>query len=109
VGRSRLRLSAGISIMKLLRFVTVLLLLGGMVLSGRAVYLHAKAELASVLIHRAWEQSVRSGKPHAPWPGADTHPLGRLRIPRLGYDGITSEGATPRPLAFGPARLFRGA
>src|SRR2546423_8071744 len=98
-----------IPVMKLLRSITALLLLSGMVLSGRAVYLHAKAELASVLIHRAWEQSVRSGRPHAPWPWADTHPVGRLRIPRLGYDEIVLEGATPRTLAFGPARLFSGA
>src|SRR5438874_3348091 len=96
-------------IMKLLRSIALLVLLGGVLLSGRAVYLHAKAELASVLIHRAWEQSVQSGKPHTPWPGADTHPLGRLRIPRLGYDEIILEGATPRTLAFGPARLFSGA
>ena len=95
--------------MKLLRSITLLVLLGGMVLTGRAVYLHAKAELASVLIHRAWEKSVQSGKPHAPWPGADTHPVGRLQIPRLGYDEIILEGATPRTLAFGPARLFSGA
>jgi sortase A len=32
-----------------------------------------------------------------------------LRIPRLGYDEIVLEGATPRTLAFGPARLLSGA
>jgi sortase A len=32
-----------------------------------------------------------------------------LRIPRIGYDEIVLEGATPRTLAFGPARLFSGA
>jgi sortase A len=76
---------------------------------GRALYVHAKAELAGVLIHRAWEQSVQSGKAHAPWPWADTHPVARLRIPRLDYDEIVLEGATLRTLAFGPARLFSGA
>ena len=95
--------------MKLSRSIAAVILLAGMLLTSRAVYMHAKAELASVLIHRAWEQSVQSDKPHAPWPGADTHPVGRLRIPRLGYDEIILEGATPRTLAFGPARLFSGA
>src|SRR5947207_7331307 len=95
--------------MKRLRSIAAVILLAGMLRTGRAVYLHAKAELASVLIHRAWEQSVRSGRPHAPWPWADTHPVGRLLIPRLGYDEIVLEGATPRTLAFGPARLFSGA
>jgi sortase A len=73
------------------------------------VYLHAKAELAGVLIRRAWEQTLQSGQPHAPWSWADTHPIARLRIPHLGYDEIVLEGATPRTLAFGPARLLSGA
>jgi len=73
------------------------------------MYLRAKAELAGVLIHRAWEKSVREGKPRPPWPWADTYPVARLRIPRIGYDEIVLEGATPRTLAFGPARLFSGA
>jgi sortase A len=35
--------------------------------------------------------------------------VARLRIPRLRYDEIVLEGATPRTLAFGPARLLSGA
>jgi len=95
--------------MKALRILAALFLLSGACLSGHALYLHAKAELAGILIRRAWEQSVGSGEPHAPWSWADTHPVGRLRIPRLGYDEIVLEGATPRTLAFGPARLMSGA
>jgi sortase A len=91
------------------RFLTALLLLAGALLTGRAGYLHAKAQFAKVLIHRAWDQSLQSGKPHAPWPWADTYPVARLRIPRLGYDEFVLEGATPRTLAFGPARLLSGA
>lgn len=95
--------------MKTIRVICALVLIAGACLTGRAAYLHAKAKLASVLIHRAWEQSVKSGKPCAPWPWADTHPVARLRIPSLGYDEIVLEGATPRTLAFGPARLAGGA
>lgn len=95
--------------MKTLRTLTMIAVLVGACLTGRALYLHAKAELASILIRRAWEQSIRTGKPHPPWAWADTHPIGRLRIPRLGYDEIVLEGATPRTLAFGPARLMSGA
>lgn len=95
--------------MKTVRILTTALVLVGTCLTGRALYLHAKAELAGILIRRAWEQSVRTGKPHAPWAWADTHPIGRLLIPRLGYDEIVLEGATPRTLAFGPARLMSGA
>jgi sortase A len=94
---------------KALRFLTTLILLAGASLTGRAEYLNAKAKLAGVLIRRAWEQNAHSGAPHAPWPWADTHPIARLRIPRLDYDEIVLDGATPRTLAFGPALLMSGA
>ena len=95
--------------MKPLRYFVALTLVAGVCLTGRSVYLHAKAALAGVLIRRAWQVTARSGEPHPPWPWADTHPVARLRIPRLGYDEIVLEGATPRTLAFGPARLLSGA
>jgi sortase A len=95
--------------MKAMRFFSALILLAGLSLTGRALYLHAKAELAGLLIRRAWQQSLRSGEARAPWPWADTHPVARLRILRLGYDEIVLEAATPRTLAFGPARLLSGA
>ena len=95
--------------MKPLRFFVALTLVAGACLTGRSLYLHAKAELAGVLIRRAWQETARSGESRPPWPWADTHPVARLRIPRLGYDEIVLEGATPRTLAFGPARLLSGA
>jgi sortase A len=95
--------------MKALRIAAALVLFAGASLTCRALYLHAKAELAGILIRRAWKQSLESGQAHAPWAWADTHPIARLQIPRLGYDEIVLEGATPRTLAFGPARLFSGA
>src|SRR5262252_9150055 len=95
--------------MKPLRIFVALVLFAGVSLTARALYLHAKAELAGVLIHRAWIKTVADGQPHPPWPWADTYPVARLRIPRLGYDEVVLEGATPRTLAFGPARLYSGA
>ena len=95
--------------MKTFRLTAWAIVVIGACLTGRALYLHAKAELAGILIRRAWQQSIGTGKPHAPWPWADTHPVGRLRIPRLGYDEIVLEDASPRNLAFGPARLMSGA
>lgn len=95
--------------MKVLRILVALVLTTGGCLTGRAAYLHAKAELAGLLIRRAWDQSVQHGGAHAPWPWADTHPVARLRIPRLTYDEIVLDNATPRTLAFGPARLLSSA
>ncbi len=95
--------------MRALRVLCILALVTGAGLTARAAYMHAKAELAGILIRRAWQQSVESGHSQAPWPWADTHPIGRLQIPRLDYDEIILEGATPRTLAFGPARMLTGA
>ena len=95
--------------MKAIRLLAGIVLITGTCLTARAIYLHAKAELAGILIRRAWEQSLKSGEPRAPWPWADTYPIARLQIPRIGYDEIVLEGATPRTLAFGPARLQSGA
>lgn len=95
--------------MKFWRFLLALMLVAGTCLTGRAVYLRVKAQLASILIHRAWDERIRLGKARPPWPWADTHPVARLRIPRLGYDEVVLEGATPRILAFGPARMLSGA
>ena len=95
--------------MKALRLFATLALIAGAALTIRATFLHAKAELAGLLIRSAWQRTVQSGKPQPPWPWADTHPVARLRIPRLEYDEIILEGATPRTLAFGPAHLLSGA
>lgn len=95
--------------MKSLRLLLALALIAGGCLTGRALYLRAKAALAGVLIRRAWDESVRLGGPRRPWPWADTHPVARLHIPSLGYDEIVLEGAALRALAFGPARLLSGA
>jgi sortase A len=95
--------------MKAMRWLAGVLLIAGASLTGRALYLHAKAELAGILIRRAWEQRIHSGKPRPPWPWADTYPIAQLKIPRLGYDEVVLEGATARTLAFGPARLLSGA
>jgi sortase A len=94
---------------KAAKLFAALLLLIGASLTARALYMHAKAELAGVLIRRAWDQTTQSGKPRKPWPWADTYPVARLRIPRLGYDEMVLEGATPRTLAFGPAHMLNGA
>jgi sortase A len=86
-----------------------LALLLGACLTGRDLYLRGKAELACLLIRIAWEETLRTGRNTPPWPWADTHPVGRLLIPRLGFDEIVLEGASLRTLAFGPARMMSGA
>lgn len=95
--------------MKAPRLLCGLIVFAGVGLTGRAAYLHAKAELAGILIRYAWQQGIESGESPAPWPWADTRPVARLRIPQLQYDEIVLDGATPRTLAFGPAHMLDGA
>ena len=74
---------------------------------GQAGIVHAKAWLAQVLLEQAWQRSLEVPQAEAmrPWPWADSHPVGRLRVPGLGVDQIVLAGATGRSMAFGPAHL----
>src|SRR5258707_12494252 len=62
-------------LVRTLRILCTLGVVAGGCRTGRALYLHAKAELAGIPVRRAWEQGVQSGRPRAPWPGAGTHPV----------------------------------
>lgn len=77
----------------------------GAIVLGKGFYIHAKAVLAQVLIHVAWTDRLAGTAAPRPWPWADTHPVARLTVPRLGVDQIVLAGATGRTLAFGPAEV----
>lgn len=72
---------------------------------GHAGYIHAKAMLAQELLERSWSLSLRGASAPRPWPRADTWPVARLRVARLGIDEIVLAGSSGRTLAFGPAHL----
>ena len=88
---------------KRLAWVLSALIAAGLWQSGHGVYLHGKAWLAQHLLRLAWSRSRAGGQPVAPWPGADTYPVARLLVPRLGIDQIVLAGASGRTMAFGPA------
>lgn len=73
------------------------------------LWIPAKALLAQVLLHHAWQQSLTpdsrtedESPAVRPWPWADTWPVGRLQMDRLGIDEIVLEGGSGEVLAFGP-------
>ncbi len=72
-----------------------------------AGWIHAKAVLAQVLLERSWQARLNGAEEGAakPWPWADTAPVARLQVPRLGVDQIVLAGASGRSLAFGPGHL----
>jgi len=83
----------------------VLLGAAGFSLSGQALYIHAKALLAQVLLERAFSASLATASPVKPWSWADTWPVARISLPRLGASAIALAGGSGQALAFGPAHL----
>lgn len=91
--------------MKVERWLLALLVLVATWELGHAGYIHAKAQLAQYLMGQAWARTL-AGEPQArPWPWADTWPVARLTVPRLGVDLIVLRGADGSSLAFGPGHL----
>lgn len=82
--------------------VAFALALLGMLPLAHAAYLTAKAGLAQVLLERAWQRARNDDSAAKPWPWADTSPVARLRVKRLGIDQIVLSGDSGRTLAFGP-------
>lgn len=70
-----------------------------------AIWIPAKAELAQILLHRSWQQSLAGERNAKPWPWADTRAIAMLEVPRLGLHEIVVEGSSGRNLAFGPTLL----
>ena len=77
------------------------LLLSGALLLGRRACLEIKGVVAGVLIDRASDAYLRDGRPHPPWSWADTVPIGRIEIDRLGLSLPILSGASGTSMAFG--------
>ena len=85
-----------------LRAFPLLLFVVGASQLAIGAWIPAKAALAQVLLERAWQNTREGGKRVRPWPWADTWPLARITVPRLGTSWIVLSGASGRTLAFGP-------
>ena len=90
---------------RLLLIAATLLSVAGLSHLAVAAYIPGKAILAQFLLRQAWAETQTTGNNVRPWPWADTHPLARLRLERLGVDMIVLAGANGRTLAFGPAYI----
>ena len=87
------------------RTVGFLLAAGGLWLTASALFIPAKAVVAQILLHRAWETTLAGGEKVRPWPWADTWPVARLRLPDQGAELIVLAGASGQALAFGPGHV----
>jgi sortase A len=90
------------------RFILPLLLaVIGLILFGQGAYIHAKALLAQVLLERAFEKNVATGRETKPWSWADTWPVARIEVKRLHASTIVLAGRSGQALAFGPGHVER--
>lgn len=87
------------------RMVQGVLLLIAFWFLGNSLYIHAKALLAQQLLESAWDDALTGEVRPKPWSWADTWPVARIRVDRLGIDQIVLAGASGRVLAFGPGHV----
>lgn len=88
------------------RFILPLLLaLIGAVLFSHGAYIHAKALVAQMLLERAFATTIATGHPTKPWSWADTTPVARIAVTRLGASAIALAGSSGQALAFGPGHV----
>ncbi len=86
-------------------YVAVLLLAAGGWQFGRGAWIHAKAWLAQGLIAHAWSRTLSGESEVKPWSWADTWPVARLSVPRLGIERYVLAGDDGAGMAFGPGHV----
>jgi sortase A len=85
-----------------MRAVAVVLLVVGSWQFGRGAWIQAKAWVAQGLIAHAWSRTLQGAADVKPWGWADTWPVARLSVPRLGVERYVLAGADGAGMAFGP-------
>lgn len=85
--------------------ISALCIIMSVFLFGNSVWIFAKAQLAQVLLERAFTQTIATGVPVKAWAWADTWPVARIEIGRIQASAIVLQGGSGEALAFGPALL----
>src|SRR4051794_14937970 len=83
----------------------LLFAVAGLILFGQGAYIHAKALLSQVLLQRAFTATIATGRDTKPWSWADTWPVARIEVKRIGASAIVLSGSSGQALAFGPGHL----
>jgi sortase A len=77
----------------------------GFILLSQGAYIHAKALLAQILLQRAFAETIATGHRTKPWSWADTWPVARIEVKRIGASAIVLAGSSGQALAFGPGHV----
>jgi sortase A len=88
-----------------LPWIAAALAVAGVLQFGQGTYIHAKAQLAQILLERAWQRTLAGEQAVKPWPWADTWPVARLIAPAQGANLLVLSGANGRTIAFGPGHM----
>ena len=72
---------------------------------GGGLYIAAKAEVAQILLERAWEETLKTGQDEKPWSWADTWPVAKIIFPGLNEEAIVLDKTSGQALAFGPGLM----
>lgn len=86
-------------------FLAGLLGVAGIGWLGSSYWIEAKAEVAQVLLERAWVMTLDENRPVKAWHWADTWPIAVLELPRLDKRMIVLEGASGEAMAFAPGHM----
>jgi sortase A len=81
----------------------------GLATMAQGAWIPVKAEVAQVLLRRAFAASLAEHRPVKPWPWADTAPAARVSVARLGVSDVVLSGGSGQAMAFGPTELRGGA
>ncbi len=81
---------------------TACLFILGIGLFGHGLWIHAKAQLAQVLLERAWTQTSVEGVSAKPWPWADMAPAFHLSLPGQDQSFVVLSNTSGEALAFAP-------
>jgi sortase A len=96
---------ASLSRWGILNLISGMLLAASFAFFGNSITIYAKAQVAQILLERAFSQTLLTGRSVKAWSWADTYPVAKIRIERIGAEAIVLQGASGEALAFGPALL----
>ena len=99
---------------RLLTLIIIVLFCTSLWQLAAAGWIQGKAIVAQQLLDYSWHktQSSTDGeetRSHKPWPWADTWPVAKLIVPRLGIEQIVVAGDSGSNLAFAPGHSYASA
>lgn len=72
---------------------------------GNTAWIHVKAQLAQVLIERAWAMTLDTSNTNTPWTWADFWPVARMVDKQSGKVLYVLSSASGESLSFGPGHM----